>query len=112
MIYLTIGLFAIAATFGLTILIKWLTNKEVSKGVIYSHGAAAATGLILLILYAVQHPENFPKISIVLFAVAAIGGFYMFFTTMKQKINPVGIAFVHGLLAVGGFVTLLMFVFG
>ncbi len=112
MLYLAVALFAIAAIFGLTILIKWLTNKEVSKGVIYSHGSVAAIGLVLLILYAIQHPESFPKISIILFAVAAVGGFYMFFTTMKQKTNPVGIAFVHGLLAVGGFITLLLFVFG
>ncbi len=61
MMYLTIGLFAMAAILGLSILIKWLTKKEASRAVIYSHGIVAATALVLLIVYAVQNPANFPK---------------------------------------------------
>jgi FtsH-binding integral membrane protein len=111
MIYLAISLFAVSAVLGLAILIKWLTNKDASKGVIYSHGIVAAIGLVLLIVYALQNPGNFPKISIILFVVAALGGFYMFVRDLKKKTSPLAIAFTHALLAVGGFVALLFFVF-
>jgi len=111
MIYLAIALFAVSAVLGLTILVKWLTKKDASKGVIYSHGIVAAVALVLLIVYAVQNPGNFPKISIILFVVAALGGFYMFLRDLKKKTSPMAIAFTHALLAVGGFVALLFFVF-
>lgn len=111
MIYLTIILFAISAVLGLTILIKWLTSKAASKGVIYSHGIFGAAALVLLIIYAVQNPDNFPKVSIGLFVVAALGGFYMFIRDLGKKTSPLAIAFVHALLAVSGFAALLLFAF-
>ncbi|MEO6301564.1 MAG: hypothetical protein ABIP51_00200 [Bacteroidia bacterium] len=111
MIYLAIILFALSAVLGLTILIKWLTKKDAPKAVVYSHGIVAAIALVLLIIYAAQNPNNFPKASIILFVVAALGGFYMFFNDLKKKPNPLAVAFIHALLAVGGFLTLLFFVF-
>lgn len=111
MIYSAIALFALSAVLGLAILIKWLTKKEASKGVIYSHGIVAAVALVLLIVYAVQNPASFPKASIALFIAAALGGFYMFINDLKKKPNPMAVAFIHALLAVAGFVTLLLFAF-
>ena len=111
MIYTAIGLFALSAVFGLTILIKWLTNKDASKAVIYSHGIVAAAALVLLLAFALQNPSDYPQLSLILFIVAAIGGFYMFFRDLMKKTSPMAIAFVHGLLAVAGFVALLVFVF-
>lgn len=108
--YLTIGLFALAAILGLSILIKWLGKKDASRGVVYSHGIVAAIALVLLVVYAIQHPAAFPKVSIVLFVLAALGGFYMFFNDLKKKNSPLSVAVVHGLLAIGGFVALLLFV--
>lgn len=111
MIYISIILFALSAVLGLRILIKWLTKKDASRTVIYSHGIVAAAALVLLIVYAVQNPENFPKASLILFILAALGGFYMFIRDLQQKASPMFIAFVHALLAVSGFVALLLFVF-
>ena len=111
MIYTAIALFALSAILGLSILIKWLTNKSASKAVIWSHGLVAAIGLVILIVYAIQNPANYPQISLILFAVAAIGGFYMFFRDLKKKNSPLSVAFIHALLAVGGFVMLLFFTF-
>lgn len=111
MIYSAIVLFALSAVLGLAILMKWLTKKDASKGVIYSHGAVAAIALVILIVYAAQNPSNFPKASIILFVIAALGGFYMFFNDLKKKSSPLAVAFIHALLAVGGFVMLLAFVF-
>lgn len=111
MIYSAIVLFALSTVLGLAILMKWLTKKDASKGVIYSHGAVAAIALVILIVYAAQNPSNFPKASIILFVIAALGGFYMFFNDLKKKSSPLAVAFIHALLAVGGFVMLLAFVF-
>jgi len=109
MLYLAIALFALAAVFGLTILVKWLTKKDAPRGVVYAHGGVAATGLVLLVILALQHPDHFPKLSLILFVIAALGGFYMFFQDVMKKTPPLAIAFVHALLAISGFVSLLWF---
>ena len=111
MLYLAIALFAVAAVLGLTILVKWLTPKNAPRGVVYSHGLVAATALVLLAVFALQHPDHFPKVSLILFVIAALGGFYLFFQDTIKKSNPVAIALVHALLAVSGFVALLLFAF-
>jgi hypothetical protein len=111
MLYLAIALFAIAAVLGLTILVKWLTHKNAPKGVVYSHGLVAATALVLLALYSLRHPDHFPKLSLTLFVIGALGGFYLFFQDQVKKTNPLAIAFVHALLAVSAFVSLLWFAF-
>lgn len=109
MIYASIVLFALAAIFGLAILVKWLTNKSASRTVVYLHGVAAVAALALLIVYAIQHPGNFPKVSLLLFAIAAVAGIYMFLRDLNQKTSPLPIAFIHGLVAVSAFVVLLLF---
>jgi len=109
--YAAIALFALSAVLGLTILLKWLGKKDASKAVVYSHGIVAAAGLAILVAYALMNPTAFPKISLVLFAIAAVFGFYMFFNDLRKKMSPLAVAFIHALLAVGGFVALLVFVF-
>lgn len=111
MIFLPIGLFAIAAALGLSILFRWLNKKDASKTVVYSHGIVAATALVFLIVYALQNPEKFPLVSIILFVLAASGGLYMFFKNKDKENKPIPIAFIHALLAVSGLISLLLFVF-
>ena len=111
MLYLIIGLFAVAAVFGLTILTGWLRKRNVSRTVVFSHGGFAAIALVLLIVYALQHPEAYPQLSLILFIVAALGGFYMFFREMNTGNKSTGVAVVHALLAVTAFVALLVFAF-
>jgi hypothetical protein len=112
MIYTSIALFALAALFGLTMLIKWLRKEDAPRGVAYIHGIVAALALVILIMYGVGHPDHFPKISIILFIIAALGGIFMFIRDVMKKPPIIPLAFVHALLAVSGLVTLLMFVFG
>lgn len=110
MLYLTIGLFALAAVIGVLILKNWLTSANTSKTVIYAHGIFAALALVLLLFYTLNNPSGSLKTSLVLFVIAALGGFYMFFQGIKGKFSPTWLAFVHGLLAVAGFVSLLLVV--
>ncbi len=111
MIYATIGLVTLAVILGLTILVRGMKRKEASKAVIWSHGAIAATALVLLIVYSVQQPEHIPLVSLVLFPIGALAGFYMFFTYRPGKKHPAAIAILHAMIGVGGFAALLIFVF-
>ena len=109
--YVTIALFALAAVLGVAILVNWLNKKDAPRGVVYAHGVFAAIALLLLIVYVINNPGHAPTTSLILFILAALGGFYMFFRDMNKKNSPLGIAVLHALLAVGGFVALLIFVF-
>ena len=111
LLYASIVLFAVAAVFGLTILAKWLGKKDVSQVTVYSHGIFAALALVLLIVFALQNSANYPQVSLILFVVAALGGFYMFFRDLQKKMSPYSVAFLHALLAVAAFVGLLLFAF-
>jgi hypothetical protein len=109
--YITIALFAIAAILGVTILVNLLNKRNAPRGVVYSHGIFAAIALVLLIVYVVNNRTNAPTTSLILFVLAALGGFFMFIRDMSNKNIPVAVAVLHALLAVAGFVTLLIFVF-
>lgn len=111
MLYTTIILFALAAIAGFIILKNWLTSAHTSRTVVYLHGIFAAAGLLLLALFAIQNPGNYPKVSIILFVIGAIGGFYMFAEELKKRFSPMWLAVVHALLGIAGFAALLFFAF-
>ena len=110
MLYLTIGLFAIAAVLGVVILKSWLTAGTTSKAVIYGHGIFAALGLVLLVILLLNNPGNSYRNALILFVIAALVGFYMFFRDLKGKFSPKWLAIVHALLALAGVVLLLLMV--
>ncbi|RYY90173.1 MAG: hypothetical protein EOO15_03760 [Chitinophagaceae bacterium] len=103
MLYAAITLFAIAALLGIVILKNWLTSADTGRGVVYAHGLFAALGLGLLLYQWSKEPSALLRNSLVLFGLAALGGFYMFFRDLKGKFSPTWLAVVHGLLAVAGF---------
>lgn len=111
MLYVAIALFAITAMFGLRIIMSVVSNKKAPRTVVYSHGLFAAISLLLLIIYAVQNPANYPKASIILFVLAALGGFYMFYHDVNNKSLSKAVPFIHALVAVTAFIILLLFVF-
>jgi len=108
MLYLIISIFAIAAIVGLVILKNWLTSAKTSRTVVYTHGAFAAIALVLLLVHVLQNPTSHLRTSLTLFVIAAIGGFYMFFRDLKGKFSPIWLAVIHALLAVSGFIILLL----
>lgn len=112
MLLTTIILFAIAAVLGAVLITKVLKDKETPKAVVYSHGAAAAIALILLIITYTNQGDSLLMTSILVFVVAALGGFVMFSRDITQKEIPKWLAVVHALAAVTGFVLLLIFAFG
>ncbi len=112
MLYITIVLFALAAIVGFIILKNWLTSADTSRTVVYLHGIFAAAALILLTVFAFQNPTHYPKASIILFVIGALGGFYMFAEDLKKRFSPTWLAIVHALFGIAGFLLLLFFVFG
>lgn len=102
-------LFALAAILGIYLISYILTDKNTPKGVVLIHGAFAASGLILLIVYSILYQAIWS--SLILFILAACGGLFMFkkdlFNEKIPKILPIG----HGLIAVCGFILLILFIF-
>jgi len=73
------------------------------------HGLAAAVGLVLLIIAVTQMPSaGLAGVALVIFLIAALGGFVLFAMHLMRKPLPRGLIFVHGLAAVVAFVLLLI----
>jgi len=106
--------FGIAACIGLTMILKVFQNKKPLKAVAISHGIFAGTSLVLLILESLKGKET-SVISIILFVLAALAGFFMFykdfFSTNKELLEssvPKPVAIIHAFAAVAAFLLLLI----
>lgn len=110
MLYTIIGLFALAALLGMALLSYVLKDKETPKGAMIAHGLFAASGLVLLLMYVFRNTPG-PVESAVLFVIAALGGFVLVARDLTGKKIPKWLAVTHGLLAVAGFLFLLVFTF-
>ena len=73
------------------------------------HGAAAAAGLIALIVAVMgASAPGHAKTALIVFLVAALGGFFLFAQHMQRKALPIPLMVIHALVAVTGFVLLLL----
>ena len=112
MLISTIILFALAAILGVVLITKVLKEENTPKVVVYSHGTIAALALVLLIIAYLNEGDSLLMISVLIFIVAALGGFVMFSRDITQRPIPKWLALVHGLAAVTAFVLLLVAVLG
>lgn len=112
MLISTIILFALAAVLGLILITKVLKGQETPKPVVYTHGAVAATGLVLLIIAYINQGDSLLMTSVLIFVIAALGGFVMFGKDLTHKAIPKWLAVVHALAALTAFVLLLIAAFG
>lgn len=109
-IYAAIAIFGMTAVAGMYLLTLVFRGKETPKAVSLIHGLLAVTGLVLLIVYCTGH-DPAPVESIVVFVIAALGGFVLIYKDLTGKI-PKWLGVAHGLIAVTGFILLLVFAFG
>jgi hypothetical protein len=109
-LYLIIGLFLLGALIGMYLLAMVLQKKETPKPVAFIHGAFVATALVLLIYYASVHGPGLME-SIVLFVLAALGGLTLIIRDLSGKSLPRWLAIGHGLVAIAGFIFLLVYAF-
>lgn len=110
-LYTIIGLFGIGALIGLYLLALVLQNKETPKAVAFIHGGFVVVAFVLLLSYVFKNKPS-PVESVVLFALAALGGIVLIYRDITGKGIPKWLAVGHGLLAVAGFVFLLLYTFG
>jgi hypothetical protein len=108
MYYLTIFIFAFAALLGIILLSYVLRNKETPKGLAIIHGSIAALGLILLITLIIISPAK-AYLSLIFFVLAGLGGFTIMYRDLTGKFLPKWLALGHGLIAVTGFILLIVY---
>ncbi len=109
MLVAAIILFVVAALFGFTALLSVLKNTQASRAVVLTHGGFAAVGLVLVIV-AVARNASAPVASLILFLIAAVGGFVLFALDLQKKTLPKALAILHPLIAAAGLVLLIVFV--
>jgi Na+/phosphate symporter len=107
-VYPIIGMFGIAAILGIYLLTLVLANKNTSKGVAFAHGFMAILALAMLIVYSLSNIDG-PAECVVLFGIAAFGGLVLIYKDLSGKPIPKWLALGHGIIAVLGFVFLILF---
>ena len=110
LILTAIALFVIAACFGLVILTAILKDQPTPKLFVAMHGPIAASALVLLIIDIVKgHTEGLLIASVIIFVLAAMGGFYLYTMDMLKKPIPKIAALLHPLTAATGLVVLIIY---
>lgn len=109
-LYTVIAIFGMTAIFGMYLLSLILRSKSTPKGVTIIHGLLAVVALVLLIVYCVGHKPG-PWVGIIVFALAAIGGFILNYRDITGKSVPKWLGIMHGVTAIAGFALLLWFAF-
>ena len=110
MIQLSLLLFAVAAAAGLTMAIMHFRGFSPPKPVLaVLHGLFAASALVVLLLALIKTGfSGKPAIAAGLLVVAALGGFGLLSWHARKQRLPSALVVVHALVAVAGFLTLLV----
>ena len=110
MYQLSLVLFAVAAVAGLSMAVMHFRGTSPPKTVLaVLHGLFAASGLVVLLLALIKVGfGGKPGIAFGLLAAAALGGFVLLSSHAQKKRLPSALVVGHALLAVAGFVTLLL----
>jgi hypothetical protein len=108
-IYAAIAIFGMTAIFGMYLLSLILRTKATPKGVTIIHGVMAVIAVVLLIIYCFMHQPG-PWVSIIVFLLAASGGFILNYRDITGKSVPKWLGVIHGLTAITGFALLIGFV--
>ena len=108
MLITALVIFALAAVLGLIVAVRILTKRETSRAVALAHGLFGATGLVLVLLYALKSPHQLLTTAIGLLVVAAIGGAIVFVNDLRKKPGPAALIVIHALVAVAAVVLVLL----
>lgn len=110
---LALILFAVAALGGLFLLWQHLQGAGMPGSIAIVHGAVAATALVLLLIaYLMDDISGLASVALIVFVVAALGGFYLASFHLRGERHPTALIFGHGGIAVVAFVLLLLAVIG
>ena len=114
MFRISLVLFAVAAVAGLVMAILHFKGQSPPKAVLAAlHGLFAAAGLVVLLLALLKTGfSGKPGIAFGVLVAAALGGFALLSSHVKQRALPSGLVVGHALLAVAGFALLAWAAFG
>lgn len=113
MLTFAVVVFAVAAVGGLVLALHVLRGKFAPWPVSLLHAGLGALGLVLLLLTVARGlAGSLATWALVLFVVAALGGFYLASLHLRKVLPPKGVVVLHALLAVTGFGLLLAAVLG
>ncbi|MEW9623367.1 hypothetical protein [Rhodanobacter geophilus] len=100
--------FAVAAIGGLILASHVLRDRFAPWALSVVHALLGATGLVLLIVLALQGPASGRlTAALALLVLAALGGFFVASFHLRRRIAPKAVVLVHAGVAVIGFLTLL-----
>jgi hypothetical protein len=105
-------LFGLTALGGAGLLLLRLRGGNPPMGLAAVHGLAATASLVTLVVAVVGGARGAAVWALILFCVAALGGFFLLSFHLRQRLLPVGVIFVHGTVAFAGYVCLLVAAFG
>lgn len=103
-------LFGLGALGGLYMAVRFFQGRGWPLGIAVVHGLLGAAGLVLLAwaVYQGLGAGTYLTVALVLFIVAALGGFVLFAAHLRSKPFSKPLVVVHALVAVAGFVLLLL----
>lgn len=107
---MAIVFFVLAALLGVYLLTYVIQKKNTPKAIAFIHGPLGAIGIIILLIYAILYTPK-PIVSLIIFIIAACGGFLLIYRDITGKSVPRWLALLHGIIVVIGFVFLLIFIF-
>ena len=104
--------FAVAAVLGLVMAASILRGALAPWALSLVHAALGATGLVLVLLSVFNGAGGLVPVGLVALIVAALGGFYLAYLHLQNRVAPGAIVLVHAGVAVAGFLMLAETVFG
>ena len=108
---ITMFLFLITAILGAYLFLPIFKQRRAPRIAIYFHGIFAVTSVSLL-TKSFLYDGQVNSITMVLFALAALNGLYMFFVTEIQKRTvPAPLLILHANLAVIAFISLIYYMY-
>lgn len=105
MLVISLALFAVAALFGVYMIVRVFKGALPPWPAAILHGLFAATGLLLLLYAAFASGAMLVTVAAGLLLIAALGGFALIFHLRKQA-PPRALAGIHAFVAVSGFLCL------
>lgn len=112
MLNYAVASFAVAAIIGLVMAASILRGSLAPWVLSLVHAALGATGLVLVLFAVINGTGGLVFISLITLVVAALGGFFLAFLHLQNKIAPSGVVVLHAGVAVVGFLILAGTVFG